>query len=311
MQKIFNSILIIIFLVLVGLFAYKTLGTHEVSKVSIANTSPTDENKTTPNKVNEFKFNEDEFNKKIHDYILNHPEVLIESIESLQRKKMEDSNKQAANYLLENKATIEDDGTPPMFGNKDGDITIVVFYDYNCSFCKQANEITNEILANDQGVKIILRPLPILGGTSMYATKIALAVHKISEDKFPLIHNEMMKMKPITEEGVKALLVTHNIDYKIVDNELNSFSIKQLIAKNFDLAKSLGIKGAPSYVVNGIFIPGLIDKERFTAIIGEVRQIAAQTQNTEKTGINDDLTAPEDRKSEDPKQKEDSEKIAK
>ena len=58
MQKIFNSILIIIFLVLVGLFAYKTLGTHEVSKVSIASTSPNDENKTTPNKVNEFKFNE-------------------------------------------------------------------------------------------------------------------------------------------------------------------------------------------------------------------------------------------------------------
>jgi thioredoxin-related protein len=118
-------------------------------------------------------------------------------------------------------------------------------------------------------------------------------------------------MKPITEEGVKALLVAHDIDYKIVDNELNSFSIKQLIAKNFDLAKSLGIKGAPSYVVNGIFIPGLIDKERFTAIIGEVRQIAAQTQNTEKTGINNDLTAPEDQKSEDPKQKEESEKIAK
>jgi glycosyltransferase involved in cell wall biosynthesis len=71
--------------------------------------------------------------------------------------------------------------------------------------------------------------------------------------------------------------------------------------KTVKLAKSLGIKGAPSYVVNGIFIPGLIDKERFTAIIGEVRQIAAQTQNTEKTGINNDLTAPEDQKSEDPK----------
>ncbi len=292
MQKIFNGILLIIFLVLVTLFAYKTLKTPEVSKASVTNTLATDDKATNQN-LAETKSSEEELNNKIHDYILAHPEVLIESIESMQRKKAEDSNKQAADYLLQNRSSIEDDGTPPMFGKKDSDITIVVFYDYNCSFCKQANEITNEILANDQGVKIILRPLPILGGTSMYATKIALAIHKISEEKFPLIHNEMMKMKPITEEGVKALLAANNIDYTIVENELSSFDIKQLIAKNFDLAKSLGIKGAPSYVVNGIFIPGLIDKERFTAIIGELRQIAAQTQNVETTKPNNGLDDPE------------------
>jgi protein-disulfide isomerase len=210
---------------------------------------------------------------------------------------MEDSNKQTTNYLLENKSTVEEEGSPPVLGNKDGDITIVVFYDYNCSFCKQANQITNELLANDPKIQVILRPLPILGGTSMYATQIALAAHKISEEKFHLIHNEMMKMKPITEEGLKALLLAHDIDYKIVDNEINSFSIKQLIAKNFELAKSLGIKGAPSYVVNGIFIPGLIDKEKFSSIILELRQIAAQTQQVKKPA--------EDQKSEDVIKKKD------
>ena len=115
---------------------------------------------------------------------------------------------------------------------------------------------------------------------------MALAVHKISEEAFPIIHNEMMKMKPITEEGVKALLVANQIDYQLVENELSSFAIKELIAKNFDLAKSLGIKGAPSYVVNGIFIPGLVDKEKFTTIIGELRQIAEQAQSSEPREIN-------------------------
>ena len=282
MQKIFTPILIIIFTLLISLFTYKTLKTPESSKVSITQTLNSEDN-NLKNGITEDKLNKEEFDKKIHDYILNNPEILIESIESLQRKKMEDSNKQTTNYLLENKSTVEEEGSPPVLGNKDGDITIVVFYDYNCSFCKQANQITNELLANDPKIQVILRPLPILGGTSMYATQIALAAHKISEEKFHLIHNEMMKMKPITEEGLKALLLAHDIDYKIVDNEINSFSIKQLIAKNFELAKSLGIKGAPSYVVNGIFIPGLIDKEKFSSIILELRQIAAQTQQVKKT----------------------------
>ncbi len=290
MQKIFTPILIIIFTLLISLFTYKTFKTPESTKVSIIKTLNAEDNKSKDG-ITEDKLNKEEFDKKIHDYILNNPEILIESIENLQRKKMDDSNKQTTNYLLENKSAVEEEGSPPILGNKDGDITIVVFYDYNCSFCKKANEITNELLANDPKIQVILRPLPILAGTSMYATQIALATHKISEEKFLVIHNEMMKMKPITEEGLKALLLAHDIDYKIVDNEINSFSIKQIIAKNFELAKSLGIKGAPSYVVNGIFIPGLIDKEKFSSIILELRQIAAQTQQVKKTA--------EDQKSED------------
>jgi len=285
MQKIFTNILLGILLILVALFAYKILRKPEIVQTSLNNTQ-TDEEKVDQRVLNEPKLSEEELNTKIHDYILNHPEVLVESLEAMQRKKIEESNKQTADYLLQNKSNIESEGAPPIFGNKEGDITVVVFYDYNCSFCKQANLITNEILESDTGVKIILRPLPILGGTSMYATKIALAVHKISEEKFPLIHNEMMKMKPITEEGIKALLVANQIDYQIVENEINSFAIKELVAKNFDLAKNLGIKGAPSYVVNGIFIPGLVDKEKFTSIIGELRQIAEQAKTSESVEIN-------------------------
>ena len=285
MQKIFTNILLGILLILVALFAYKILRKPEIVQTSLNNTQ-TDEEKVDQRVLNEPKLSEEELNTKIHDYILNHPEVLVESLEAMQRKKIEESNKQTVDYLLQNKSNIENDGLPPVFGNKDGDITVVVFYDYNCSFCKQANLITNEILESDTGVKIILRPLPILGGTSMYAAKVALAVHKISEEKFPLIHNEMMKMKPITEEGIKALLVANQIDYQIVENEINSFAIKELVAKNFDLAKNLGIKGAPSYVVNSIFIPGLVDKEKFTSIIGELRQIAEQAKTSESVEIN-------------------------
>jgi len=285
MQKIFTNILLGILLILVALFAYKILRNPEIVKISL-NEAQTDVEKAAQQVLNQPQLSEEELNAKIHDYILNHPEVLVESLEAMQRKKIEESNKQTADYLLQNKSNIENDGLPPVFGNKDGDITVVVFYDYNCSFCKQANLITNEILESDTGVKIILRPLPILGGTSMYAAKVALAVHKISEEKFPLIHNEMMKMKPITEEGIKALLVANQIDYQIVENEINSFAIKELVAKNFDLAKNLGIKGAPSYVVNSIFIPGLVDKERFTSIIGELRQIAEQAKTSESVEIN-------------------------
>lgn len=279
MQKLFNSLLLIIFLGLVVMFVYKTERTPEVLTAKVNQQSSAQNQQATPNLFN----SEEEFNKKIHDYIVQHPEVLVEAMEGMQRKKVEESNKQASDYLAKNKLLVETDGAPPMLGNKDGDITIVVFYDYSCGFCKQANEFANELLKKDPKVKIVLRPIPILGEASVYATKIAMAVHKISEEKFPLIHNGLMSMKVINEEAVKELLAANKIDYSIVENEVSSFSVKQAVNKNFDLARNIGIKGAPSYVINGIFVPGLIDTEKFTTIIGELRRVPAQSNPESST----------------------------
>ncbi|MCF8494511.1 MAG: DsbA family protein [Rickettsiaceae bacterium] len=90
-----------------------------------------------------------------------------------------------------------------------------------------------------------MRPIPILGGTSTYAAKIALAVQRVSSNNFLNVHNELMKMKEISEENVKTMLAKYSIDYSLIENKVNSYSVRQIIAKNFDLAKELGIKGTP------------------------------------------------------------------
>lgn len=275
MYKI-NTTLLIIFLIMIALFVYKTVRIPETATISI-NTQSQQDN-TGSNVYGE------EFEQRLHDYIMAHPEVLVESIENMQKKKYENSSRQEADYLAQNKASIEGEGAPPVLGNSDGDITIVAFYDYNCSFCKKGNNFVNQVIERDPRVKVVLRPIPILGDASVYAAKVALAVHKVSPEKFLLIHNEMMKMESVAEQDIKSLLAANNIDYTIVENEINSFGLKQLINKNFDLAKNIGVKGAPSYIINGIFIPGMIDTEKFMGIIRELRQISDAAGRQDKGG---------------------------
>ena len=272
LQKIFNTTLALVFVVLVVLYAYKTMRQPDVLTSSLPenNTEEIVEQKEAKNSVKD-SLSKEELNAAIKEYIINNPEDIVASLEGMQQKKVQESVKLASSYLEENREAIEQADSPPVLGNPRGDISIVVFYDYNCSFCKRANEYTNELIAADPGVKVILRPIPILGDTSMYAAKAALAIQKISQEKFPAIHDAMMQMKLINEEMVKALVAKHDIDYALVDNEVNSFSIKQLINKNFELAKGLGIQGAPSYAINGNFIAGLIPVEKFKNIIMQVR----------------------------------------
>ncbi|MDP4709111.1 MAG: DsbA family protein [Rickettsiaceae bacterium] len=269
LQKLFNTALALIFITLVALFAYKTARQPHVltSTMPESHTEEVSEKKTDAS----YSLSKEQLNAAIKEYIINNPEDIVSSLESMQQKKIQDSAKQASSYLEENKEALEKADSPPVLGNPEGDITIIVFYDYNCSFCKKANEHANEIIKTDPGVKIILRPIPILGGTSMHAAKAALAIQKISPEKFHAIHDAMMQMKSINEDSLKTLIEKHDIDYAIVDNEINSFSVKQLINKNFELAKGLGIQGAPSYIINGHFLPGLIPVDKFQTIILQLR----------------------------------------
>ena len=61
-----------------------------------------------------------EINNLIHDYILEHPEILPQAIQILQQK-------QKLALWEQNKKAIYDDGFSPVEGNPNGDVTVVEF----------------------------------------------------------------------------------------------------------------------------------------------------------------------------------------
>ena len=270
LRNIFNFALVLAFIVLVALYAYKAISKPKSKKVTLNDLTLVQENIANSEKAAQFSSKE-EIEAIIKEYIINNPDILVTSLENMHKKKLMESTAKANEYLENNRNKIETSGNPPILGNKNGDVTIVMFYDYNCSFCKKANLEINKVIDADPGVKIILRPIPILGGTSLYAAKTSLALQKISEENFLAIHNDMMQMQSIDEDSVKKLMENYKLDYSIVENEINSYATKQLITENYDLARSLNISGAPSYIINGIFVPGFIPEDKFKQIILQIR----------------------------------------
>ncbi|PCJ22162.1 MAG: hypothetical protein COA94_09295 [Rickettsiales bacterium] len=268
-QKLFNFILVAIFVSLIALFVYKSMYKPEILSVSLDGTKI--EKNSGASSTGAQGRSKSELNAIIKEYIINHPEDILKSLEGMQKKKILELTKKSTEYLKANNSAIENADSPPVIGNLEGDISIVVFYDYNCSFCQKANIHTNNLIESDAGIKVILRPIPILGGSSMYVAKVMLAVQRISPAKFLAIHNDLMKMKLINKDSVKSLISKYEIDYSLVDNEVNSYSIRQQINKNFEFAKGLGIKGAPSHVINGKFIPGMLTLDKLKSIVKHIR----------------------------------------
>lgn len=261
MQHIIGKILVIFVVIIGALFIFKTIKASSTKSVSIE-----------VKQNEELKQCEEERVKKIiEDYLLNTPEIIIQSIENLQRRKVQESEAKVNNYIKDNKIDIENSRNFPIIGNKDSDITIVAFYDYNCSYCKKGDVSLNELLQNDPKVKILLRPLPILGDASEYLAKIALAVYKINPDKFKAVHSELMKLRNVSKETVEELLAKNDLNITEVEEVADSSEIKDLITQNMQIARNLKIQGVPAYVINAKLIPGSVDFPQLLNIVKEIR----------------------------------------
>ena len=65
----------------------------------------------------------------VHDYLLNNPQVLIEALRSAEQKLDSDAKAKAASTIAERRREIYDDPATPVGGNKDGDVSLVEFFD--------------------------------------------------------------------------------------------------------------------------------------------------------------------------------------
>jgi len=214
----------------------------------------------------------EDLEKIIRQFILDNPAVLIESIEKMQQNKMEEMNSQVNDLIKSKKAELEGEKMSPTMGN--GATAVIMFYDVNCTYCKKANAAVDQLFESNKDIKIIYKPLPILGESSEYATKIELAVYKLFPDKFKAVHSAMMSEKISSREEVMLILDKNSIPVAAVEAEFESADMKAYLKNSAALAGELRIQGVPNFIIGDSLHQGFLDVSRMQAIIADVKSKA-------------------------------------
>lgn len=264
MNNVVSKVLLIIVILLIALFAYKTL---KVPSTAVAKISTNNVSQQSSDQLNEVKKTE----KIIHEYLLNNPEVIVQAMEVLQQRKKHEMEIKASQYIQDHQSEVNNPTTSPILGNSSGNIMIAAFYDYNCIYCKKGDKFINQLIKLDSNVKVFLKPFPILGDNSYFAASIALAVYKTAPLKFKNVHDSLIEMKPISNAAVEKLLIDNNLDPASIIDAANQEEVKTILEQNTQLARNLKIQGVPAYVINGRLIPGMMDLEQLQRVIAEVR----------------------------------------
>ena len=107
----------------------------------------------------------------IHDYLLSHPDVMLEVFDIL-RDRQDAAEADAARLnLVSFRDELFNDPAAPVAGNPDGDVTLVEFFDYHCTYCKRVMPAMLKSLGEDPGLRIVYKEFPILGPDSVIASR--------------------------------------------------------------------------------------------------------------------------------------------
>lgn len=207
----------------------------------------------------------------VQQYIMEHPEVLLQSVEALREREEAAKKQQARGALMSHQADLFEDPSAPVAGASGNVVRIVEFFDYRCGFCKRVDPTMMTLLKHNPNVQVIFKEFPILGPESNLAAKAALAAHR--QGAYLQFHASLMSSnEPVSQESLQQLAGTLNLDLGRFKTDMESPDIHETIERNQQLAQILNISSTPTFVIESELVEGALDAEALNKLIEKVRE---------------------------------------
>ena len=210
----------------------------------------------------------------IRSYLVAHPEVLEEAMAELNKRQAAAEAEKHEASVATNANTIFNSPRGVVLGNKDGDVTFVEFFDYNCGYCKRAMADMLELLKTDPKLKVVLKEFPVLSEGSVEAAKVAVAVRMQDPGgkKYLDFHQRLLGGRgPADKARAMAAAKEAGLDTARIEKDLASPEVRATIEENFKLAESMGMNGTPSYVIGKQVVVGAVGLDTLREKIGVAR----------------------------------------
>jgi len=210
----------------------------------------------------------------VHDYLVEHPEVLLEAQQALIEQRRRQASNQARSAIDANANELYRDPESPVGGNPEGKVTLVEFFDYRCVHCRRTKPILDQVLDQHSDVRIVYKEFPILGEGSVRAAKAALAAR--NQGKYFALHDALMAASgEFTHARIMEIAAAAGLDTARLSNDMNDPSIVTTLRRNHRLANALGIDGTPNFVIKDELIKGAPNLDQFHALIVDARSALA------------------------------------
>lgn len=215
----------------------------------------------------------DAFGAAVKDYLMENPQVLVEAIGVLEQRQAEAEAENDKVLVQTNAEDIFNDGHSWVGGNPDGDVTVVEFMDYRCSYCRKAYDEVEALLESDGNIRFVVKEFPILGQQSDLSARFAVAVKQLGGDEaYSTAHDALIDFRgDITLESLTRLAGDLGLDAEAVMKRMNEEEVTAVLRANHQLAERMRISGTPAFVIGGDLLRGYAPEATMQKMVDDQR----------------------------------------
>lgn len=163
-------------------------------------------------------------------------------------------------------------------------VTIVGFSDFECPFCARAEvALTSALKTEGEGVRYVFRhfPLPFHENADVAAATSILMNEK---DKFWPFHDRLFAdQSEFSVEKFAAIAKELGVEFENLDEQMRQEAVVEKLIADVEFAQGLGVRGTPTYFINGVPLVGAQSEQEFAAIIRSQRELGLEVQ--QETGL--------------------------
>lgn len=209
------------------------------------------------------------------DYLVAHPDVLIEVSKKLQARQNEMRQQAYVQAALNARRLLLQFEGVPVQGPADSRVIVTEFFDYECVACSAMAPVMEKVMAANKDVRFVFRDWTIFASKfeeSTVASRRGLEIfRKLGADAYMAYHNGIYRTGHneghLTRDDIEKVALAAGA--KAADAGESAAS-DRLIESNNDLAEVLGLQGTPGIIVmpaenstvaNTIVIPGVVSEQ--------------------------------------------------
>lgn len=207
----------------------------------------------------------------VRGYLLAHPEVLREASIKLQQMDAAAQAKQAKAALAQSSDEVLQPFDGAWAGNPKASLTIAMYTDYACGFCRASLPDVDKLLASDPDLRIVYREWPILGDGSQVAATWGLAAAEQGQARYIAFHKALFGAGQLSQASLDKAITAAGLDRGKAQAAAGSKRVADEIARNHVLANQIGATGTPTWVIGDQVVSGALGLDALKRAIAEAR----------------------------------------
>jgi protein-disulfide isomerase len=199
----------------------------------------------------------------VRAYILEHPEIITEAVAILQ-------GRETAGRLSSIGPALTTAFAGDAAGNPKGDVTVAMFTDYNCGYCRSSVTDVERLIGADKNIKLVYREVPILDQSSRDAALWALAAAK--QGKHDAFHKAMFSGEKPSADSIRIAAQTAGMNISAAQAFTASDEAKAELESNLAMMQKIGFGGTPTFIIGDKILEGAQEYDRLKEAVDTARK---------------------------------------